>query len=160
LSIRAFSLILAAIVAAALVAGGCGGSDSLGSSGEITVETGSLTKAEFIKRADAMCRDTRIQAMRKFRALAEDLQSVRPPAASEKIVDTVLVPVYEELIDQVSALGAPKGDEQEVAGFLNTLQRNLDLAEKEPAKALGSPFKGAAEQAEKYGLIGCAGSLT
>jgi hypothetical protein len=168
LSIKGVWLLLAAM--AALLVGGCGGSDNSeagASGGEITVETGSLSKAQFIKRADEMCRKDRAQAVREFQAfMSETGQSTQLSPQEEKarlgeVVDTILVPIYEKLIDQLAALGAPEGGEQEVAGFLGAVRRVLDRLEGDPTllNSLNNPFTPASERARKYGLTGCAGSL-
>jgi len=162
LSIRVFCL-TAALLAVPLLIGGCGGSDSSQARAEITVETGSMSKVEFVKRADAICKKSKAQALREFSTFpSAGVQSAGAAATSAEIVHTIIVPIYGKLIDQFTSLGAPKGDEQDVAGFLNTLQQNLDLVEEEPTKALNglsSPFKPAAAKALRYGLTTCASTL-
>jgi hypothetical protein len=160
---------LGAVLTAASLFGGCGSGDGSGASAEITVETGSLSKPEFVKRADEMCRKSKAQALREFQAFAKKNQPSARQAPQEKeeeqlteVVDTILVPIYEKLINRLSALGAPEGDRQEVAAFLSSVRRTLDRLEQNPATldTLRNPFKPAGERALKYGLKGCGESLS
>jgi hypothetical protein len=161
-------MIMIGALAVALLAGGCG-SDSSGASAEITVETGSLPKAAFVKRVDAICKEEKAQAIREYRDFARQKgQAARSSPETEQeaaleIIETILAPNFEGLIDQVEELGAPRGDEQQLTTFLRALQRNIEEAQADPVKSvngLSSPFKQAAQLADKYGLAGCAGALT
>lgn len=163
LSIRGVWLALAA-VGAVLLAAGCGGgsSEAGANGGEITVETGSLSKAEFIKQADVLCEKSKGRLLSGFTNLVKESsgsQSGQPQ--SKAIVDSLLLPTYEELIDEISALGAPSGDEVEVAAFLKALRKELDHASDQPSKALDrlTPFVRTIKLARAYGLTGCADSL-
>src|SRR5215208_5208570 len=125
LSIRGLFAI-AATGLALLLAAGCGdsGDDSAtGSSGdttesssgntaEITVDTGSLSKAAFIKKVEPICR----QAMEKFQgqlgAVYEGSRdNPRKPtelSAEEEYFETDFAETFEDMIDRISALGAPQ----------------------------------------------------
>jgi len=162
LSIKAF-LVLAATLAVVVVAGGCGGA----SADEITVQTGSLSKAEFIKRANAICEAVRSRFLREYVALYEQkkpkLTGAAPGVWLSEVVDAVLLPNYEQrMIDEISALGAPASEEKEVASFLNSLQQRLDEVHQNPVELTKSPYPFAkpARVAKKYGLTGCAGSFS
>jgi hypothetical protein len=164
LSIRAFCI---GVLAVPLLVASCGGSNSSKAGGEITVETGSLSKPEFVERADAICRKSKARALREFQAFMAENQATSQTSPREgetttaEVVDGVLIPIYGKLIDDFIALGAPKGDEQEVAAFLNTVQRALDRLKEDPAmlNTLRNPFTPASKSAGKYGLTGCANSL-
>jgi hypothetical protein len=173
LSIKGF-LVFAAALAALLFVAGCGSSGSSATGSEtsdttsktIVVETGSLSKEQFIQQAGVICLKSRAQ----FDGEYEDLLKNAQPANSPKelkvlfggVVDTLLSPIYEKLIDEISALGAPTGGEAKVAAFLNTMQNRLASMQKNPAE-LGetlTPFKPAEKLASAYGMTGCANSLT
>lgn len=165
LSIRAF-FVLAATLAVVVVAGGCGGSDS-SSANEVTVQTGSLSKAEFIKRANAICEAVRSRFLREYVAFYEQkkpkLTGAPQGAWLSEVVEAVLLPNYEQrMIGEISVLGAPASEEQEVASFLNSLQQRLDEVHQNPAELTKSPYPFAkpARVAKKYGLTGCAGSFS
>lgn len=164
LSIRGFLLVVA--MATLLFAGGCGDDDSSEADAngeEVTVETSSLSKAEFIKQADTLCEKTKGQFFREYTTFIKDSARATQSeqAQTAEMVETILVPMYEDLIDQISSIGAPKGDEKQVAGFLNALQQDLDFASEQPSKALDRlvPFSRATKAAEAYGLAGCAESF-
>ncbi len=163
---------VAAVLVALLFAAGCGGSDesATGSSGgdttEITVETGSLSKAAFIQKADAICTGTREEFEKQLQAAYTEEQE-NPPKPTEtsnlnKFYETTFVDIYEEQIDEISALGAPQGDEQKIAAYLEGVQDGLAEAKEDP-EAFFEPFlqkqggfKGASKLAKEYGFRVCA----
>lgn len=164
-------LAVVAVVSLSIVVGCGDDDDSAGAGGanggqEITVEAGSLSKPEFVKRADKLCKEARARYKRDFDDfVGSDIPtpaSPLKPSKAAKLVDTVLVPHFRKLVDQINALGAPKGDEGKVAAFLNTLQQRLDQAEAQPAKFIKelSPLSAAVRKARTYGLVGCAYNLS
>ena len=157
-------VLLIAALAALLSAAGCGSS----SGDEVTVETGSLSKAAFIKKADTICQAARTELIAKFfdylkthKELAgrEDVNAQR--AVATQTVNLILVPNVEGEIEQISGLGAPDDYASEVEVFLNALQERLDKVHENPAlaSATAAPFKQASDTAKKAGMIGCAESF-
>lgn len=169
LSIKGFFAGVAVVAFLLGVASGCGGSDSsaTGSAGgEITVEAGSLSKAEFIAKADALCKDSRAQFDRALRTYTQN-NPLSGSAEDEteqlgKVVDTILSPTYENLTEEITSLGAPSGDEEQVAAFVQAIQQDLDEASENPSKAFRDlqPFDEPIKLANAYGLTGCAASLS
>jgi hypothetical protein len=162
LSIRSF-FVLAAALSGLLLVAGCG-DDSEASGGEIVVETGSLPKAQFIKRADAICDESIEKVQLAGVAYLRDVEGSDKPYEAQqeeapKFIETVLAPQFEGQIDQVSSLGAPKGDEEEVAAVLEAMRQTLEEAEAEPVKFLQSvnPFEKAEKVGKKYGFENCGG---
>jgi hypothetical protein len=164
MSIRAFCLLMA-VLAALVLANGCGGGGA--SASEITVQTGSLSKAEFIKRADGICEAARSQFTREYTAFAQ--KNYKPTssrsaqeALANDLVENILLPNFEKPVDEISALGAPKGDEQEIASFLNALQQRLEEIHERPLilNKTVTPFAQAEKLAKAYGLTGCAESFS
>jgi hypothetical protein len=155
------------LLVAVLAVGGCGGSDDSSSGAEngsvITVSSGSLSKADFVRQADAICKEARRQYDDSFNEFAKTHKLGGSPGEwVGEVVDTILIPTYEKQIDQINALGAPSGDEKEVSSFLNALQKRLDSMHKTPTE-LGeslTPFEKPAALAKAYGLAGCAASLS
>jgi hypothetical protein len=152
LSIRVFATALAAIWLA-----GCGG----GNSEAVTVETGTLTKAEFAKRADAACSATRTQFLRDFGNYFRNhsLKQVGSEKAwDEEIIKKAVVPNYgTRMIDQISAIGAPSSETQKVTAFLEAVKQRVHELEENPVELneTPDPFKGVAALAGRYGLKGC-----
>ncbi len=157
LSIKWF---IALLVALALVSG-CGG----GESDEISVTTGSLSKAQFIARADAICRAARSQFNREYIAFGKKHPIPASKAGQRKllseIVETTLVPNYEPRFEEIGALGAPSGDEEKVSEFLTAFKLRLDEIREKPTELSANPypFKEVAKLAKAYGLSGCANSF-
>lgn len=154
-----------AIIAALLLAAGCG-SDSSGDS-EVTVQTGSLSKAEFIKKADAICEAARTEFLTKFTAFFKAHESdlgdkQKEEAFFSEMLETILGPNIEGEVEQMSTLGAPKAYAAEVASFLNALQKRIDEAHEDPTGLTGTPypFKKAEDAAAKVGMQGCSESFS
>lgn len=155
---------LSAIVIAALLASGCGGGGS-SSNGEIAVQEGSLTKAKFVAQANEICEERKSQFEHKLAALAANLPpklSQSQQAQAAKIVASLIDPTYKKLIGEISTLGAPSGDEEQVSAFLNAVQQSLDELRRQPTKAFEglTPFERASKLARAYGLSTCADSLS
>jgi hypothetical protein len=161
LSIKTFFVFIA-LLSSLLAAAGCGDDDSDASGGEIVVETGTLPKAQFIKRADAICEKSREKVLLASAAYLRSVEGSDTPYAAQKeqapqFVETVLVPQFEEEIDKVSALGAPRGDEEEVKAVLEALREVLDRAEAEPVTFLQAvnSFAKPRKLGREYGFTFC-----
>jgi hypothetical protein len=170
LSIRAFCIGVGAVALIALA--GCGGSSQGSSGDQVSVEASSLSKAEFIEESDKICKELQRQYRQEFEAKAQDVSeelSKAPQGAQEKLateaqatlVDDILAPSYERLVDQIGSLGAPSGDEEQVTAILRSIQLTIDELRAEPTKIADNltPFEKASRLATAYGLDGCAASL-
>lgn len=154
---------IAPMLLALVLAAGCGGSGS--NEVEVSVTTGSLSKAQFISKANTLCAAARSQFNREYVAFTKAHKTPASTAAQEawigEVVDTILLPSYERRIKEIGALGAPSSDEQEVSEFLDTFAQRLEEIQEEPTKLSASPypFARAAKLAKAYGLDGCASSF-
>jgi hypothetical protein len=159
LSISSFIAVTAMVV----LLGGCGGSTD--GNTEIEVKTGSLSKAEFISRADAICQATRNRFTVALNAFGRAHKP--PPTGTDQtpwlgeIVNEVVAPNYEKGIKEIGALGAPPGYEKEVAKFVNGVQSRIEEIRNDPAELNKTPFPFAKETkiASSYGMTGCANSF-
>lgn len=158
-------------IAVALVAlfavSGCGGggdgdSATASSGGPVTVEAGSLSKAQFVKQARAICTKSHEGFERDAVRILKQ-QKADPTKASEgdpeaELVLDAFVPNFQSQIDQVSELGAPRGDEDEVSAFLTALQEAVDGANQDPRAFVRSEadLGKAPKLAKAYGLEECA----
>lgn len=158
-------LLVIATAAALFAAAGCGDDDSEAggsSSGEVTIESGDLSKEEFVKEADAICLKTKEDFLDGFSGLVKaSTGKESPKEQSEVVVNTLLLPGYEDMIDEISTLGVPSEAEAEALAFLVALDKDLDVVEEDPFKGLNqlSPFDKSAAAAKKAGLKGCEDSL-
>jgi hypothetical protein len=146
---------LFAVFALALLAAGCGSSGG-------STSTASITKAEFIKQADAICAkgnkqiQTEIQAYSKKVGLSGNTQPTN--AQVTEIANTILVPSVQSQHDDIGALGAPSGQESQVNAILAAVQDGIDQAKKDPTTLLKSndtTFAKANQLAKDYGLTVC-----
>jgi hypothetical protein len=157
-------LFAAAVLLSVSAVSGCGTSGD--DSGEVSVKTGSLSKAEFISRADAICTAARSEFNRQYLAF---IQKHKPPASTagqidwlDEIVETTFLPSYEPRIEQIGALGAPDADAEDVSAFLNALSERLDEIKEKPTELTDSlhPLAKLVKLANAYGLTGCVKSFS
>lgn len=155
---RGLIALIAALVAAALLVAGCGGSsdDSSGSA--------PISKEEFIAKADAVCKKGN-EALEKelFKFLRKNRTggSLRKPSVeqNEKFIETVLIPTLQKEITELKALGVPEGDEEKVDAMIAALEEGLETAEDETetvaAGTADMVFGIASRLAGEYGLETC-----
>jgi len=160
LKARGTTLLVATVAALALGAG-CGSSGG----DEVTVKTGSLSKAAFIAKADAICKAARAEFLAKFEGFAKAHElgnSKKEDQTFDELLDSLVGPNIEGEIVKISALGAPEEYAPEVETFLRALQERLDKASEEPTNlsATPYPFKEAEDVARKAGMNGCAESFS
>lgn len=128
----------AAVAALVLTTAGCGGG-----SGDDSAAS-SPSKAEFIKKADAICSQAAKQTAAEFAAYAKknqlsEGQKLKPSQYAE-IGETILIPALKRQIAEIEALGAPEGDEDVITSFIAAVNEAIQKAEAEP-KAAQSPEK-------------------
>ena len=139
-------LTVAVGIAAALIAAGCGSSNS-------STTTTSLTKAEFLAKANAICK----AGTAKQTAAQESLGKNPSQAQLQAYVKGVAIPTIQSQINAVRALGAPAGDEAKVNAMLalaqadlNKIKTNLGLISHD------NTFANFAAVAHPYGMTSCA----
>jgi hypothetical protein len=150
--------LLAALMAVALIAAGCGSSDD-----STTDSTASLTKAEFLKQGNAVCAAGNKKLEAGFESFAKEnnLKENKKPtdAQFEELAETVLVPGVQGQIDGLRALGTPEGDEGELDELLTSAEEVVEEVEEEPlliAEENGEePFATVNQEASAYGLTTC-----
>lgn len=148
------TLIVAVIAAAMLVAGCGGGGDSSGSS------TGTISKEEFVAKANAICKDGTERLQAAIGRVLKDQPNITKvsQAEQEKIVTTVLVPNVSKEVKELRALGAPDGDEERVDAMVTALEEGVETAERDPqavTKSSDAIFGIASRIAGEYGLTTC-----
>lgn len=141
----------------AVVAVGCGGGGD-GSGG-----TASLSKPEFVKKANAICASGEKEIESSFESFAKEhnLSESHPPnhEESEEAANTILIPSIEKQVGDIRDLGAPKGESQQVDEILSAVEAALDKAKQDPAAFIeeegGNSFAKANRMAREYGLTTC-----
>jgi hypothetical protein len=154
---RVFWLFIIGVFAALIVAG-CGGSSDSSTGGG---DGSSLSKAAFIKKAEAVCekavfkRNTTMEAayQRESGGSEERLDK----ATEEKVVLETIVPPMEALAKELDRLGAETGNSSQVEPVVTQLEEANAQVKKSPAGALAvkDPYVQVKEAAHSYGLTAC-----
>lgn len=147
------SSIAAAVTVAALLVAGCGGGDQS--------ETATLSKHQFLKQANAICKEsTDAQAAAFRQGLAEvEKSQANGNTDQQELRKMLTAPTYravESMINEVSALGLPAEDEEAAKKVIEEFEAGLEKAEADPAVYLtGKAFKKADDEADAYGMNDC-----
>jgi hypothetical protein len=151
---RPVLLLLCGLSVVAFIAAGCGGGDDSSSSG-------SISKEEFIAKADAICaKSNKRMEAQLSKSLTNGGQITKlTEADNEKFVTNVLIPNLSKEIDEIKALGVPGEDEERAKAMIAALEEGLETAEADPKTlAAGSSdivFGIASRLAGEYGLKVC-----
>jgi hypothetical protein len=150
---KASLAVLAALVAMAALIAGCGGGDD----GDETSE--SLTKVEFIKQGDRICEKANEQSETEAEEFAKENDFTLEKATDEQLeeaVSEVLVPNLNQQAEELDALGAPEGDEEQVEEIIVSLEDAAGEIEDEPGLVFeGEVLKEPSKLASDYGLKVC-----
>jgi hypothetical protein len=138
-----------------MLVAGCGNGDNDNS-------TASLSKAQFVKQGNAICRKGNAKLESDFEEFAAErnLPEGRKPsnAVLEEITETILVPGITSQLEEIRALGAPEGDEGEVDEIFTGVEEAVEQAEEDPlffAENESPKLKAVNKQAREYGLTVC-----
>jgi hypothetical protein len=150
---KAFLAALAALVALAAIVAGCGGGS------DTTDETVTLTKTEFIKQGDAICKQGNAESEKEAEEFAEENDFELEKASKDQLeeaVSEVLVPNLERQTEELDALGAPEGDEDKVEAIIVSLEDATGEIEDDPGVVFqGEVLKKPSKLAEDYGFKVC-----
>lgn len=145
--------LLAGAAAIALVAAGCGSSDD-------STTTASITKSQLIKQGDAICEAGNEEINEGFESFPGLKENKEPTEAQQtEITKTILLPSVQKQIDEIRALGAPSGEEEEVTEILDTVEGAVEEGEEDPTSFFGEEGGGVFEEgnkmAQEYGFKVC-----
>jgi hypothetical protein len=132
---------------------GCGGGDK----GSAT-DSEPLTKAQFIKRASAICQREDAAKARRLEKAAAPGKAVLNGSRGElrKLVVEVIIPLYRELISELASLEPPTKNKAQVERIVGTFEALLEEAEANPDPMIQTdPFTKADELAASYGIQNC-----
>lgn len=138
------------LFAVTVVVAGCGGSGD-----SSTVTTSSLSKADYTKKANALCEEARQEAL-AYR-LPEGQEEKGAKAVTATVHQGILPPI-DRAMGEVRELGAPKGDEKTVEAILVGNEEAVEKAEGMKFASLGDMeevFLPTAEKARSYGIKNC-----
>jgi hypothetical protein len=121
---------------AALLAAGCGGGG--GDSEEVT--TSSISKAAFIKEADAACSKSEKQMQTDFgvyfKKHEKELEESQSESQFVDVIDAVMIPAVEGEIKEIRTIGAPQADQSDVEAIVAAIEEGLQNAEEDPEEAV------------------------
>lgn len=145
--------VLAALVAILVIVAGCGGgSDSTSSS---------ITKAQFIKQADAICEKGNKENEAEFEEFAKEhnLSEKKEPskAQQEEAISEIVAPSVQKQIEEIDALGAPEGDEAKIEAMVGAVEEGVEEIEADPTSLIEgkNPLGKGSKLAKEYGLKTC-----
>lgn len=137
----------------AIMAIGCG------SGGDSTEAT--LTKAQFIKHGDAICREAQEKKTKAINAWRHEGPSTGKGLADLSLNElgqiylTVMLPPVKEASDELAALTPPGGDPR-ARKFLGAFAAAVKSVEEKPSQAIKeAPYASADRLAQAYGFEAC-----
>lgn len=143
--------IVAVLVAASLLVAGCGGGDD--------EATSSLTHAQFIKQGNALCKKSEEEKGKAIQAIAAELDPSKPLTTprKEQLVLTIILPPYEQMIEDLKKLGPPEEDEEEFEALTEEMEAAARKTKEDPSVAVTSikDFAKANKMAKDFGLSTC-----
>ena len=145
---RLFILALVALLAAAV---GCGSSGSEGTS-----ET-SVTKKQYVLRAEKVCLNTESEQFQTISTYSQE----HPEVDEEKAVVEAGLPPLEAELAKLEALEQPRTGNAQLEAFFAAFDRAITESQEDPSRVLtqeGNPFATPNKLAEAYGLKGCSGN--
>lgn len=164
---RRLLIISAAALAVIGIVAGCGDDDSGASNGP-TVTTSSLSKEQYVERANEVCKRRNEQLSDEITAYVKKTQKENPDASrSETFTGAaeITLAAFQDTVDSLRGLGAPEGDEDELGELLTEMQRGVDTLEQQlpeettrldQANGFFRTLKSAGAMARRYGIGTCA----
>jgi hypothetical protein len=145
--------ILTALVAIAAIATGCGGGGSS--------TTASITKAEFVKKGNAICTAGNKRVQNEFNAYIgkSGLKKGEEPskAEDEELAGQILLPSVSQEVEEIKALGIPSEEGEGAEAVIESAEESIEKGEEDPAALVTSEktFAKTNELAHEYGLTVC-----
>ena len=139
---------MAALVLLAAVAAGCGGSSD---------SSASLTKAEFVKKGDAICKrfeQERLSAIKAFVLVHKG--KLGPTATQEDLVEEAALPPIRAGVEKLAELGTPKTDADKATKFVEAYEEAVSHIGENASVALnGDPFAKVRKASSGFGFKNC-----
>jgi len=122
-------------------------------------DSGPLTKAEFIKQGEGICRQVPVSYNEALQKLEQEAKKQgKPKLSTAEGNEKAAIPPLPKAIEEFEALVPPAGDENEAEAIVDSLQAALEGLEAKPASALSgpeSPFDEFQKLTKKYGFEFC-----
>jgi hypothetical protein len=130
---------------------GCGAGDEATSSEP-------LTRAQFVKRANAICLSEEERKTKAFESASKLGKKFFAGSKKEltQLISTVGLPLYEEIIEELAALKPPSKEQAKWDAIIRHYEETLKEAEAHPAKQLvNDSFSLVDRAATKFGVKNC-----
>lgn len=157
--LKAFSILTAA-AAIAVFAMGCGDDDD-GGGASAPGDAGAaepLSKAEYLAQAKAICEQERREVLENLDAYRQRVGQINPEDVGVQGVEEVLLPEFEDEVERLRELGAPKGDETRIEAFLTAKEEAIETVRQRGLSAnreLLGAFRRPDGMARSYGFESC-----
>lgn len=148
---RALRPTIAIALVSGLLVAGCGDDDD----DDAGIATSELSKQEWVEQANEIC----AKGNEEVGKAAQETFSQGEPSQQqvEEFALDVAMPGTQEQVDEIRALGAPEGDENEIAAILDTAQEGIEEIHDDPSKLDDgeSTLDEASQQMAEYGVAAC-----
>lgn len=139
-------LLLATLVAG--LASGCGGDD------DSTATADTISKAEFVKQAEALCEARGKEVQTQAARILADTKKPQKVQA-RKMSTQVAIPAFEREIRELEELGAPAGEKQQLDAVIDEIQETVNRFKKSPDTFAIYPYRHSEQAAAAYGIPSC-----
>jgi len=141
---------LVGVVALAAIVGGCGGGD----------EEQSLTKAEFIKQGDKICKTSSDEILAGYQTFTKQHKIKEFPSRVQgyEITEQIFIPSVEKRLEALRALNPPPGDQKTVEAIWAPAEEGVEVGREDVKKVFtkgDTPFDKSNKLAKKYGFKVC-----
>jgi predicted Zn-dependent peptidase len=140
-------LLIALTACSTLALAGCGEGEPK------AAEPSALTKADYIKKADAICADSEA----RLDELGADISENTSMEEIQTFLEKKAIPEVTAMVAKIRELEPPKADEEQVDAMLDAIEAEIAKVEKDPMALMGdNAFAAANKLAAGYGLTTCA----
>lgn len=155
--VKHVAVLLGAVAVMAGIGSGCGGSES------------TLTKAEFVKQANAICTQRNQEVFKRLSTWVEEQPNNGAGMTQDELfagaVRQILLPAVESKINGIESLNAPPQGQHQVDSYLQGMKGALAAVEKQGSSSyvamndsivgFEKPFASAHKSAHSYGMKAC-----
>lgn len=123
------------------------------------VKPSSLSKAEFVKQADQMCRRERRAQLRRAGRITQELGEGDLEGNFEALSRRVLAPTHVNKAEEIRQLGAPRGDVAQIEALVKAMRQDSAALASDPAAnptEYTAALRRSTRLAGEYGFTECA----
>lgn len=148
-------LVLAAsALVLSFVFAGCGGGDD-------EDQPSSISKAQYVKRADDICAATEKQQRKLLTNFQQENKNAKGgPQLTEEMITSAAIPPLEDQAKELAELPSPSKDAAKAEAYVEAVEKAIKDIKKEPGTLLAQPgaFDKAEEIAPDFGFKVCRGA--